>query len=100
MFLHEHEYVYSGQAVLQIGDTSRLSIEIIDMAEIDIARIAVGNQATVQFEALRGIEVPGTVAAILQSENGLAAFVVLIEVDSFPDSIRPGMTAHIAITVE
>jgi multidrug resistance efflux pump len=79
---------------------SQLRIEATDMPEIDITRIAEGNDASVMFEALPGVKVPGRVAAILQAEEGLAAFVVVVEVEYFPEGIRPGMTAYVTVSAE
>ena len=100
VFIHDYEHVESGQVVVQIGDMSLLRIEITDMTENDIARVKEGNSANVMFDALPGIKVPGTVTAIFQADRGVAAFVVVVDVEQFPEGIRPGMTAYVTIAVE
>ncbi|MBN1312799.1 MAG: HlyD family efflux transporter periplasmic adaptor subunit [Anaerolineae bacterium] len=99
LFIDPYEYVKIGDAVMQIGDTSHLNIEVIDLSEFDIARIAVGDEATVMFEALSAVEVPGTVTAIIQSDAILAAFTVIVEMAAIPEGIRPGMSAYVDIDI-
>ena len=97
VFVHQYEYAAAGQTVIQIGDTGHLRIEATDMAEADLVRIKEGDSAAVTFEALPGVEVPGVVAAIWPSAERAGSFVVAIEVQRFPEGIRPGMTAYIDI---
>ncbi|MFO7586329.1 MAG: efflux RND transporter periplasmic adaptor subunit, partial [Anaerolineales bacterium] len=50
--------------VVWLADTSRWVVETKDLAEIDIARIAIGQSATVKLDAFPGEEFPATVTAI------------------------------------
>lgn len=99
LFIDQYEYVKIGEAVIQIGDTSHLNIEVADMSEFDVARVAVGDEATVMFEALSDVEVPGRVTGIIQSDAILAVFTVTVEMADVPEGIRPGMTAYVDIDI-
>lgn len=50
--------------VIWLADTSRWVVETKDLAEIDIARVAIGQSATVKLDAFPGEEFPATVTAI------------------------------------
>lgn len=53
-----------GWPVAWLADTSHWVVETRDLAEIDIARIAIGQSATVKLDAFPGEEFPATVTAI------------------------------------
>ncbi|MBN1427322.1 MAG: HlyD family efflux transporter periplasmic adaptor subunit [Anaerolineae bacterium] len=99
VLVETYEYVNPGKVIIQLGDTSNLSVEILDMSEYDATRIAVGNKATVLFESLSKIEVPGVVLSIVQSDGTLGTFTVTITIEDPPAGIRPGMTAYVDIDI-
>ncbi len=96
------QYVAPGEAVAQIADLSHLRVETTDLSEIDVAGIAVGDPATVTFDALPGVTVQGTVTHISpRAEEGTGVnFTVRIELDEIPPAVRWGMTAFVDIPLE
>jgi multidrug resistance efflux pump len=99
VFIHANEWISIGQPVLQIADLSHLHVETVDLNELDVARIGVGDPARVTFDAFPDIEVNGRVAEIApKSEEGPGVnFPVMIELEEVPDLLRWGMTAFVTI---
>ena len=74
-------------------------------AEVDAAQIAVGDPATVTFQALPGLAVAGTVLSVdpmasTSATDKLVTFTVKVSMTSLPKTVHPGMTASIAITTD
>jgi HlyD family secretion protein len=97
--VHVGEYLNFGQPAMQLVDPSSLRIETNDLSETDVTRIKVGDQATVTFDALPGVSVPGKVVGIgtkVSSGSGVN-FTVTIELSEAPKGLRWGMTAFVVI---
>ncbi|WP_130812375.1 efflux RND transporter periplasmic adaptor subunit [Olsenella sp. Marseille-P4559] len=98
----------SSGSLITIGDLSQMTVTV-QVNEMDIAKVAVGQAARVTFSALPGVELDATVTRIatVASSNGSSAdahgsgSVVTYAVDLLipnPDpSLKPGMTASVAI---
>ena len=96
------EQAVAGQPVATIGDLSGWLIETTDLSELEVVRVAVGDAATVTFEAftpplvLAGhvdrIQVRGTGPA------GNVVFAVAIRPDTHDEDLRWNMTATVRIT--
>jgi HlyD family secretion protein len=102
VFAHEGEYFQPGESVVEVADLSTLRVETTDLNEIDVAEVQVGDEVTVTFDALPGVEVGGTVTKIAPraDEGGGVNYTVTVELDSVPDRVRWGMTAFVEIPVE
>ena len=96
-----HEFVAPGQAIVLLGNLASLRVETTDLNEIDVARLAVGDSATVTFDALPDVEVQATIEEIAPKAGAGAGvnYAVLVALDSVPDGIRWGMTAFVDIEV-
>jgi len=58
------ETVNAGVAVAYLGDTNRWKVETKDLAEIDVAEVALGNTVAVKLDACPDEEFTGTVTKI------------------------------------
>ena len=97
--VHIGEYLTFGQPAMQLVDPSSLRIETTDLSETDVTRIKVGDLATVTFDALPGVSVPGKVVSIgtkVSAGSGVN-FTVTIELTQVPKGLRWGMTAFVVI---
>ncbi|MBN1122227.1 MAG: HlyD family efflux transporter periplasmic adaptor subunit [Anaerolineae bacterium] len=95
------EFVGAGQVIAKIGDLEGLQVETTDLSEIDVARIAVGSTANVEFDALPEEGTTGVVTRINpKSDEGAGVnYTVIIELDNLPENLRWGMTAFVDIDV-
>jgi multidrug resistance efflux pump len=92
------EYAAPGQTIVVITDLDRLQVETSDLSELDLPKVAIGQPAVVDIEAL-GLQVPGHVVAIspvAQSLGGDVVYTVVVALDATPEGLRPGMTVDVA----
>lgn len=95
------EQAIAGQMVITIGDNTGWLIETTDVSELEVVRLAVGDRATVSFEALPDLVINGTVDRIQvrgTTADGGVVFAVAIRPDVHSDELRWGMTATVRIT--
>lgn len=98
--IKEGESVTPGVPVITMGDLSNLRLETDDLSETNIARVKVGQVASVTFEALPGKTFKGKVthiAPIATAKGGGTNYTVYVEFDSLDPALRWGMTGHIEI---
>ena len=96
------ELVQPGQPVLTLATLDKLQIETTDLSERDIAKIKIGQAATVSIEALDA-KFPATVIAIAprsETLGGDVVFKVTLAFDKIPPGLLWGMTAEVTITTE
>jgi multidrug resistance efflux pump len=94
--------VLPGQVLGVVADLDRLQIETTDLSERDVARVAVGQQATVTVEPL-GVDVGGRVQQIAPEATtigGDIVYRVVVALDEQPSGLRWGMSAQVAIQRE
>ena len=99
--VHAGEYLTYGQPAMQLVDPSTLLVETTDLSETDVTRIKPGDLATITFDALPDVSVPGKVVSIgtrVSSGSGVN-FTVTIGLNKVPDGLRWGMTAFVVIIV-
>ncbi len=86
----------SGTVVATVADTSQLELTI-QVAEVDIPRVAIGQKATIQIDALPGKQFQGMVtdiSPISDASSGVVDYPVTIRlVPKELDGVRPGMTS-------
>ena len=90
------EYVMMGAPAFALGDISAFRVGIIDLDEIDVARIVEGRRALITFDALPEVQLTGTVQRIaLKSSAGAGgtAYKTIIAFDAHEPRLRWGMTA-------
>lgn len=91
----------SGTAVT-IVDLSLLQVKVT-VAEVDIAKIQVGETATMTLDALSGKTYNAKVIAISPVgtvSSGVVSYAVTLEITNSDGAIKPGMTANLTIEVE
>lgn len=96
------QMVQLGDTVVALATLDQLQIETTDLAERDIAKIHVGQKATVFIDALDA-EFSATVVAIeprAEKVGGDVVFKVTLVFDEQPVGLLWGMTAEVTITTE
>jgi len=91
--------VRPGQTVVILADLTNLQIETIDLSELNVAAVAVGQPALVYVEALDK-ELPGQVTAISpisETIGGDVVFRVTIRLQEQPSALLWGMSADVRI---
>ncbi|MBP1926334.1 HlyD family secretion protein [Sedimentibacter acidaminivorans] len=84
-----------------IADMSKLTFEL-DVDELDIGKIAVGQKVTVTADSLSGKSFEGTIeniSAIGTSTDGVASYPVTVEMDNTGD-LMIGMNVNAEIVIE
>ncbi|HEY71905.1 MAG: hypothetical protein B6I35_06340 [Anaerolineaceae bacterium 4572_32.2] len=97
------ELVVPGQSLVTLGDLTTLRVETTDLDEIDAARVEVGQQAAITFDALGEQTFTGRVTRIspmAEPGTGGVNYTVVLELDALDPAIRWGMTAFVDIEVE
>ena len=101
--VEEGQRLSTGDAVVTIADLANLKVAI-DVAETDVRKISIGQQAEIQVDALRGSSFSGTVTQINpvgESTDGVITYRVSVELDEADlTDIRPNMTATIILENE
>ncbi|GAA2077404.1 HlyD family efflux transporter periplasmic adaptor subunit [Pseudolysinimonas kribbensis] len=91
----------SGSGFVTIADTSAYVVTA-NIAEADIADVAVGQAASITFPALTGITATAKVTAIsptATASNSVVTYATTITLDKLPAKVRLGQTAEVAITI-
>jgi len=90
------ERVSEGAVVVTLADTAELELTI-DVAELDIPQVMVGQPAEVAIDALSGQPFSGEITVIApssDSSSGVVYYAVTVRLtDSELAQVRPGMTA-------
>jgi multidrug efflux pump subunit AcrA (membrane-fusion protein) len=71
-------------------------------AESDVAKLAVGEPATVTISALAGAQLAAHIAAInpvASSSSSVVQYTVTFALDRVNKQLKPGMTANVAVTI-
>ena len=92
---------------IQLADLSKMSVSI-EVNEIDITKVAVGQHATVTFSALPGVESEATVSEIATLSSGgdggyyggNVTYTVTLLIENPDPQLKPGMTASARIDVQ
>jgi multidrug efflux pump subunit AcrA (membrane-fusion protein) len=96
------EFIAPGQPLITLGDLSTLRIETTDLDEIDVARIAEGQTATLTFDALPNLTLTGhitRIASMAEPGTGGVNYTVVIDPGELPPQARWGMTVFVDIDV-
>jgi HlyD family secretion protein len=96
------ELVVPGQPLVTLGDLNTLRVETTDLDEIDVARVAVEQRASITFDAIPARVFSGRVARIYpMAEPGAGGvnYTVVVLPDELDPAVRWGMTAFVDIEV-
>ncbi len=95
------DQVNPGTLSFRIDDLSRLLVDV-QIPEVDINQVKVGQEANITFDAILGKEYTGEVIEVGRVGNviqGAVNFTVTIELKDADESVLPGMTAAVNIIV-
>ena len=90
---------------IQIADLSKMRVTV-EVSEIDITKVVVGQGATVTFSALPGVELYAEVVNIAATSSGegggwgAVTYSVELLIPEPDPALKPGMTASVSIDVE
>ncbi len=91
----------TGTAVVVV-DLSTLQVKV-NIAEVDVAKIKIGQTAQITLDALPGKTYSATISAIgpvATITQGVVNYPVTAVIANTDGAVKPGMTANLAITVE
>lgn len=90
---------FAGSVLMTIGDLSELLAEV-EVAESEVVRLALGQDATITVDALPDTPLAGTVVEIGSSglrKGDVVRFRVKVALASPDPRVKPGMTAKVEI---
>ena len=93
--------VTAGMAGFRVDDLSELFVKV-DISEVDINRVAIGQPVEMTFDAVTGKTYQGKVTEVssVGMDNGSGVdFEVTLKILEPDDQVRPGMTAAVNIIV-
>ncbi|MGD8626071.1 MAG: efflux RND transporter periplasmic adaptor subunit [Anaerolineae bacterium] len=91
-----------GQPAFVLTDFSSYHIDVI-VDEIDIGRVAVGQQVTITLDALPGETLAGQIEQIAETaqlDSGVVSYKVRVNLEPSDAPLRAGMTANVDIVTE
>lgn len=95
------DQVTPGRLAFRIDDLSHLLVDV-QVSEIDINSVQVGQPVTMSFDAILGKTYNGVVVEVGQAGTvvqGAVNFTVTVELTDADEFVRPGMTAAVNILV-
>jgi HlyD family secretion protein len=95
------DLVSAGAKAFRIDDLSQMLVDV-DIPEIDINRIKVGQPASLTFDAIQNKSYQGEVTAVAQvgsNGQGVVNFRVTIVLLNPDELVHPGMTAALSIII-
>ncbi len=95
------DQVAPGSAAFRLDDLSRLFVEV-EVSEVDINRIKVGQAVVLTFDAVLAKEYTGVVtevALVGTTSQGVVSFNVTVELLDADENVLPGMTAGASLVV-
>ena len=96
------DQVSAGTTAFRVDDMSRFLVDV-ELSEIDINSVFVGQDVQISFDAILDKEYNGIVAEVGQVGNNIAgsvSFMVTVELVDADALVRPGMTAAVNIVVK
>lgn len=95
------DQVTPGKFAFRLDDLSHLLVDV-QVSEIDINSVQVGQTATMSFDAILGKEYDGLVVEVSRAGSvvqGAVNFTVTVELTNPDEFVKPGMTAAVNILV-
>lgn len=96
------DQVSAGATAFRIDDLSKLLVDV-DVSEVDINSVSVGQPVMLTFDAILGNDYHGEIVEVAQtgtSVQGVVNFKVTVELTDADSLVKPGMTAAVNITVK
>jgi HlyD family secretion protein len=86
--------------ILRLADFSSWEIQTTDLTEINIVQVHAGDAATLTFDAIPDLELPGKVTSINslgENHQGDIVYTVTVAPDTMENRLRWNMTAKVSI---
>jgi HlyD family secretion protein len=96
------DQVSPGTKAFRIDDLSQMKVDV-QVSEVDINSVQVGQPVTLTFDAIAGKGYNGKVVEMAQVGNpvqGAVNFTVTVVLTDSDQSVKPGMTAAVTIMVK
>jgi HlyD family secretion protein len=103
LHFNEQEWVNPGEAVIELQDVSRWRVETKNVSELQIGRIAIGQEVNATVNAFRNDILTGRVLEIHPDavvQQGDVTYTLIIELEATDLNLRPGMTVQVTISTE
>lgn len=97
------EVVAPAQQIFGLGNLDTMRVETTDLRETDVARVDLGQQVEITFDALPNQSFDGTIVRIAPMsilEKGSVNYTAIIELDELHPALRWGMTAFVNIEAD
>jgi multidrug resistance efflux pump len=94
------EQVSPGEPLVRLADLTVWQVETDDLTEFNVYKVVVGAPATIQFDAIPGLSLPGRVSsvkAIGENKQGDITYTVVVIPDQSDERLRWNMTAVVTI---
>jgi HlyD family secretion protein len=95
------DQVSTGAVAFRIDDLTHLQVDL-QVSEVDINNVAVGQDATLTFDAILNREYHGKVVKVGQAGDtvsGVVSFTVTVELTDMDEFVKPGMTSAVNVVV-
>ncbi|HZM25565.1 MAG TPA: efflux RND transporter periplasmic adaptor subunit [Anaerolineales bacterium] len=95
------DQVNAGANAFRLDDLTSLLVDV-EVSEVDINSVEIGQPVTLSFDAILGKEYHGEVLKVAQtgtSVQGVVNFQVTVELIDADEDVKPGMTAAVTITI-
>ena len=95
------DQVAAGDTAFRLDNLSGLFVDV-EVSEVDINSVSVGQPASLSFDAILGRDYHGEVVEVATAGNdvnGVVNFTVTVELTDADELVKPGMTAAVNITV-
>jgi HlyD family secretion protein len=96
------DQVSAGDTAFRVDNLSSLLVDV-QVSEVDINSVSIGQPVTLTFDAILGKEYHGEVLEVTQAgtvEEGVVNFTVTVELTDADSKVKPGMTAGVNIVVQ
>lgn len=96
------DQVNPGTPAFRIDDLSRLLVDV-QITEVDVNRIRVGQPVMMTFDAIADKEYSGKVVEVGRvgtAVQGVVNFTITVQIENADEAVRPGMTAAVNIVTD
>jgi HlyD family secretion protein len=96
------DQVNAGVKAFRLDDLSNLYVDV-EVSEVDINSVEVGQTATLSFDAILNKNYHGKVVEVAKvgtTVGGVVNFTVTVEIADADDLVKPGMTAAVNVVVQ
>jgi HlyD family secretion protein len=96
------DQVGAGATAFRLDNLDSLLVDV-EVSEVDINSVQLGQPVTLTFDAILGKEYHGEVVEVAKTgtaTNGVVSFKVTVELTDADASVKPGMTAAVNIVVQ